>query len=425
MHKTLLFPLLLMPLLMAVACSQTESGQSQTASETPTVQTGAEVLLNEQIDLLEGKRVGLVTNHSAVVGDDHLIDLLDEAGIEITALFGPEHGIRGDADAGAKIEDGVDQRTGAPIYSLYGENEKPSGEMLQNVDVLIFDIQDVGARFYTYTSTMGYAMQSAAEQGIPFMVLDRPNPLGGNSHEGFVLEPGFETFVGLYPIPVSHGLTVGELVRMIKGENWLEGLEELDLQVVEMKNWSRDMLWPETGLEWIPPSPNIPTFDIAHIYPGACFFERTTASEGRGTMQPFQQLGAPWIDSEQLASELNSRNLPGLEFEAISYTPRSIEGMDADPDWEGEEVHGIKYVIIDRDEVEPVAAGVHVLQAFYNMSMEAGEEDFLSESVRSLAGTDRLYAMISKGIAPSEIIDSWSEELAQFEKQRQPYLLYD
>ncbi|MDX1666393.1 MAG: DUF1343 domain-containing protein, partial [Saprospiraceae bacterium] len=287
------------------------------------------------------------------------------------------------------------------------------------------DIQDVGARFYTYNSTMGYAMQSAAEQGIPFMVLDRPNPLGGNSQEGFVLEPGFETFVGLYPIPVSHGFTVGELARMIKGEGWLEGLEELDLQVIEMKNWSRDMLWPETGLEWIPPSPNIPTFDIALIYPGACFFERTTASEGRGTMQPFQQLGAPWIDSEQLAEELNSRKLSGLDFEAISFTPRSIEGMDADPDWEGEEVHGIKYVITDPDQVEPVAAGVHVLQAFYYMSMEQGEDDFLSESVRSLAGTDRLYDMISKGFAPSEIIASWSEELAQFEKQRQPYLLYD
>lgn len=423
MYKNLWFSLALLPLLLMVACSQSDNENTEAGAIT--VQTGAEVLLNEQIDLLEGKRAGLVTNHSAVVDDEHLIDLLQKAGVEITALFGPEHGIRGDADAGAKIEDGVDQQTGAPIYSLYGENEKPSAEMLQNVDVLIFDIQDVGARFYTYTSTMGYAMQSAAEQGIPFMVLDRPNPLGGNSHEGFVLEPGFETFVGLYPIPVSHSLTVGELARMIKGEGWLEGLEELDLQVVEMKNWSRDMLWPETGLEWIPPSPNIPTFDIALIYPGACFFERTTASEGRGTMQPFQQLGAPWIDSEQLALELNSRNLPGLEFEAISFTPKSIEGMDADPDWEGEEVHGVKYVITDRDEVEPVAAGVHVLQAFYNMSMEEGEVNFLSESVRSLAGTDRLYNMISKGIAPSEIIDSWSEELAQFEKQRQPYLLYD
>lgn len=185
------------------------------------------------------------------------------------------------------------------------------------------------------------------------------------------------------------------------------------------------MLWPETGLEWIPPSPNIPTFEIALIYPGACFFERTTASEGRGTMEPFIQLGAPWIDEEQLALDLNARELPGLEFEAVSFTPRSIEGMDANPDWEGEEVHGIKYVITDPDRVEPVAAGVHVLQAFYNVSMEKGEDDFLSPSVRRLAGTDRLYEMIAAGIPPSEIIDSWKGELAQFKEKKQPYLLYE
>lgn len=405
------------------ACGGGEGRQA--ANSGAAVQSGAEVLISEKLDLLEGRRVGLVTNHSAVVGDDHLIDLLDEAGIEITALFGPEHGIRGEADAGAKIEDGVDEKTGAPIYSLYGENQKPTPEMLENVDVLLFDIQDVGARFYTYTSTLGYAMQAAAEQGIPFVVLDRPNPLGGNSGEGFVLEPGFESFVGLYPIPVSHGLTVGELAGMIQGEAMLEGLEDLDLQVVEMKNWSRDMLWPETGLEWIPPSPNIPTFEIALIYPGACFFERTTASEGRGTMEPFIQLGAPWIDEEQLALDLNARELPGLEFEAVSFTPRSIEGMDANPDWEGEEVHGIKYVITDPDRVEPVAAGVHVLQAFYNVSMEKGEDDFLSPSVRRLAGTDRLYEMIAAGIPPLEIIDSWKGELAQFKEKKQPYLLYE
>lgn len=424
MYRTFLLSIFCsLALLIFAACGGGEGRQA--AGDGAAVQSGAEVLIGEKLDLLAGQRVGLVTNHSAVVGDDHLIDLLNEAGIEITALFGPEHGIRGDADAGAKIEDGVDEKTGAPIYSLYGENEKPGAEMLENVDVMIFDIQDVGARFYTYTSTLGYSMQSAAEQGIPFMVLDRPNPLGGNSDEGFVLEPGFETFVGLYPIPVSHGLTVGELARMIQGESWLEGLEELDLQVVEMKKWSRDMLWPETGLEWIPPSPNIPTFDIALIYPGACFFERTTASEGRGTMEPFIQLGAPWIDSEQLAEELNARNLSGLEFAPVSFTPRSIEGMDADPDWQGEEVHGIKYVITDRDRVKPVAAGVHVLQAFYNASMEKGEEDFLSPSVRSLAGTDRLYDMIAAGTPPSEIIASWQEELAEFTQKKQPYLLYE
>lgn len=402
-----------------------KTGSDRNPAKSPTVRSGAEVLVEDKIDLLEGKRVGLVTNHSAVVGDDHLIDLLDEKGIDITALFGPEHGIRGDADAGEKIENSIDEKTGAPIYSLYGKNRKPGPEMLKNVDVLLFDIQDIGARFYTYISTLGYAMQAAAENNIPFFVLDRPNPLGGNSVGGFVRDPGLESFVGLYPIPITHGLTVGELAKMIKEEAMMDNLENLDLQVVEMQNWNRDMLWPETGLKWIPPSPNIPTFEIALIYPGACFFERTTASEGRGTMQPFQQLGSPWADGEALASELNSHNLPGLKFEAVSFTPKPIEGMESNPDWEGEEVHGIKYVVTDADAVEPVAAGVHVLMAFYKAAQEHGKEDFLSSSVNTLAGSDRFYQMITDGKTPSEIVASWQDEVANFKQMRQPYLLYE
>lgn len=422
MRKLLLMGLNTLIVLAAVACSDTDV-ETRPSDEMP-VQTGAEVLLESKIDLLEGKRVGLITNHSAVVGEDHLIDLLHGSGVEITALYGPEHGIRGDAAAGAKIEDGVDEKTGAPIYSLYGNNLKPGEGMLEDIDMLIFDIQDIGARFYTYISTMGYAMQAAAEQDIPFMVLDRPNPLGGYSQEGFVLEEGFESFVGLYPIPVAHGLTVGELARMIKGEAMLEGLNNLDLQVVEMKHWNRDMLWPDTGLDWIPPSPNIPDFETALIYPGACFFERTSASEGRGTMQPFIQLGAPWIDGEELAAKLNERDLPGLDFEAISFTPHSIEGMADNPSWEGEQVQGVKYVITNSKEVEPVAAGIHVLDVFHRASQEAGEDDFLMSSIGTLAGTDRLYEMMQSGSSAQEIIDSWRREVEEFEELRKPYLLY-
>lgn len=389
------------------------------------VKTGGEVLIRKRLDLLQGKRVGLVTNHSAVVEKAHLIDLLYESEIEIIALFGPEHGMRGDAEDCEKVEDSIDEKTGTPIFSLYGAKHEPSSKMLENVDVLIFDIQDIGARFYTYTSTLGYALQAAAEHNIPFIVLDRPNPLGGNSAEGFVLEPGFETFLGLYPIPISHGLTVGELAMMIKGESMLDGLEELDLQVVQMKSWRRDMLWPETGMSWISPSPNIPTFETALIYSGACFFERTSASEGRGTQNPFIQLGAPWVDGKALASELNNKNLPGLKFESVSFTPKCIEGMDSNPEWEGVLLEGIRYHVTNPYSVKPVAAGIHVLQTFYTESKQKGEYNFLSPTVKKLAGTDRLYKMVEAGKPVTEIIDSWVKEVKVFKKKSNKYFLYD
>ena len=411
--------------LMVLGLLMLLSGCKLQAESQPKVQTGAEILIEQQLDMLQGKRVGLVTNHSAVVGDNHLIDLLHENGVKITALFGPEHGIRGDADAGDKIEDDIDQQTGAPIYSLYGDHYKPSPDMLENVDVLIFDIQDIGARFYTYTSTLGYTMQAAAENGVSYMVLDRPNPLGGENVEGFVLESGQESFVGLYPIPIVHGLTVGELAKMIKGEAWLQNLERLNLQVVEMNNWQRSMLWPDTGLPWIPPSPNIPTFEIALIYPGACFFEQTTASEGRGTMQPFKQMGAPWADAEVITSELQNQAMPGLNFESVTFTPESIKGMDSNPNWEGEKVSGVMYEVTEPDAVRPVAAGIHVLSAFYRDAMEHEKKDFLAQSVNLLAGTNRLYDMLEKGNSATEIIDSWADEVQQFEQDRQSYLLYD
>lgn len=425
MYRTFLLSISFsLTLLIFSACGGGEGRQA--ANNGAAVQSGAEVLISEKLDLLEGRRVGLVTNHSAVVGDDHLIDLLDEAGIEITALFGPEHGIRGDADAGEKIDNSIDEKTGAPIYSLYGQNRKPTAEMLENVDILMYDIQDIGARFYTYISTLGYAMQAAAENNIPFVVLDRPNPLGGELVEGFVREPEYESFVGLYPIPVVHGLTVGELAKMIKGESMLDNLDGLKLRVIEMKNWRRNMLWPETGLSWIPPSPNIPEFETALIYPGACFFEGTRASEGRGTMDPFILLGAPWADSTALAEELNKENLSGLKFEAASFTPQSIKEMDSDPKWQGEALGGIRYKITNPQSVKPVAAGVYVLKAFYNSTPESERDDFFSPSrLNRLAGTDRLFTMIRQGSSAPEIIASWNEEVEKFKQERAEYLLYD
>ena len=243
------------------------------------------------------KTVGLVVNHTALVGDEHLINLVHAApNVRVGAIFGPEHGLRGKAEDGEAVSDGKDLLTGAPVYSLYGATRKPTSTMLAGLDVLIFDIQDVGARFYTFISTMGLSMQAAAEAGIPFIVLDRPNPLSGAYVSGFVLESEQESFVGQYAIPIAHGLTVGELAMMIQGEGLMPSLESLALEVVSMEGWDRSMQWPDTGRPWVATSPNIPRFDNALVYPGTCFFEATSASEGRGTLTPFLQVGSIAVD---------------------------------------------------------------------------------------------------------------------------------
>jgi uncharacterized protein YbbC (DUF1343 family) len=388
------------------------------------IRTGAERWAAEDFAAIAGKRVGLITNHTATVGDRHLADLLHASeAIELTALFGPEHGIRGDAPAGARIGDDVDSRTGAPVFSLYGQIRKPTPAMLENVDVLIFDIQDVGARFYTYISTMGYGMQAAAEKGIPFVVLDRPNPLGGELVEGFLLEGGNESFVGLYPIPIVHGLTVGELAKLIQGEKMLAGLEELELVVAEMEGWRRDALWSELGREWNPPSPNIPDFETALIYPGACFFEGTTASEGRGTREPFVVVGAPWVDGRKMAEELTRRGLPGLRFEPATFTPVSIPHMAMNPKFNNREVFGVRHLVTDAAKVRPVEAGVHLLDVFLAQAPDR-DELFRAARIQRLAGTAKLHEMLLAGKSPREIVGDWSEEVERFRETRRPYLLY-
>jgi uncharacterized protein YbbC (DUF1343 family) len=357
----------------------------------------------------------------------HLIDLMHGApGVTLAALFGPEHGLRGDADAGEKIDDGRDVRTGAPVYSLYGDTRKPSPEMLAGLDVLVFDIQDIGARFYTYISTMGLAMQAAAEAGIPFVVLDRPNPLGGDHVSGFVLEPEFTSFVGQFRIPVMHGLTVGELARLIQGEGLLPGLDALQLDVVPMEGWSRAMRWPDTGLPWIPTSPNIPDFETALIYPGACYFEGTSASEGRGTRSPFKLLGAPWADATALAEALNAKGLPGVQFGTSTFTPRSIEGMSSNPKLEDTELRGIRHIVTDAAALRPVETGRHVLHTFYYQAPPDERDGFLQRRwLGRLAGTDRLFDLLTRGATPEDIIAAWQDEVAAFEAQRRPYLLYE
>ena len=397
------------------------------AAAQPAVTTGAQRLVDAGFADLGGLRIGLVTNHTARVdtadgGPAHLLDRLAAApNVTLAALFAPEHGLRGTAEAGASVQSGTDPVTGVPVFSLYGSTKKPPPESLAGLDALVFDMQDIGARFYTYVSTMGHAMQTAARAGIPFVVLDRPNPLGGAA-EGFVLEPEHASFVGMYPVPVRHGLSVGELARMIAGEGWLSDLDSLDLRVVAMAGWNHSMLWPATGLPWTPTSPNVPDFEAALVYSGVALFEGTTASEGRGTDAPFRLVGAPWLDGEALADTLDARGLPGVRFEAARFTPRSIPGAATSPRFEGEEVGGVRIVVTDAAAVRPVALGVHLLHAAYHQR-PAGFFD--AAWLAKLAGTDRLRRMLEAGASPAAIVAAWRAEVAGFEQARQPYLLYD
>ncbi len=286
--------------------------------------------------------MGLITNHTgANRAGTSGIDLLHRSpALELVALFGPEHGLRGTAAPGEKVASGRDERTGLPIHSLYGETQKPTPRMLEGVEALVFDIQDVGARQYTYVYTMALGMQAAKEKGIPFVVLDRPNPIGGTAVEGNLLDPKFASFVGMYSIPVRHGMTVGELARLFNREFGIGA----DLTVVRAEGWRRDAWWDETSLPWINPSPNIRRLEAAIHYPGTVFFEGTNLSEGRGTQLPFEHTGAPWLDAEAVAAEMNALRLPGVRFEAVRF---AVEPTAAK--FPGQTLPGVRLVLTDTD----------------------------------------------------------------------------
>ncbi|QYK52370.1 MAG: DUF1343 domain-containing protein [Fimbriimonadaceae bacterium] len=396
------------------------------ALQTNPVQTGAQMLANRNFARLENHRIGLVTNHTAMVNGEHLIDVIHrQPNVKLTALFGPEHGLRGLADAGAKVGDSVDEKTQVPVFSLYGSTRRPSMKMLENVDILVYDIQDVGARFYTYISTLGLCMQAAAEAKIPFLVLDRPNPLGGERIGGPILKFGFESFVGQYPIPIQYGLTTGELAKMIQGERWLPGLQDLDLQVEEMSGWKREMLWPDTGLPWIKPSPNIPDFETALLYPGTCLFEALNASEGRGTYEPFRTLGAKFIDSGKLVESLEQANLKGVKFKPLEFAPASIEGMSSKPRFENKNLSGVQIEVTDAAEVDSISVGVHLVSAFLEQTKGLNRATFINKSwMGKLAGTDEFAAGLIAGKTPDEILQSWQPGLAKFKLLSKKYLIY-
>ena len=391
-----------------------------------TVKTGSEVLQDRSYTDLSGKRVGLITNQSAVIGEKQIVDLMYASGkVTLAAIFAPEHGYRGQKEDGVKIGYSIDEQTGLPVYSLYGAVMKPTPEMMRGIDVLVFDIQDIGARFYTYISTMGLAMQAAAEMHVPFIVLDRPNPLGGDRIGGPILETELTSFTGKYPIPIVHGMTIGELALMVKGELMLQGLETLDLRVIKMEGWQREMQWPETGLKWIRTSPNIPDYITALLYPGICLFEGTSASVGRGTLEPFKIIGFPGIDSGELATDLNSKKLSGVRFDQTKFMPKSIPGMSSNQVYQGKEIPGIKVTVTATHLFQPVETGVNILSVLYGLLGKKERELFFSHSgFDHLAGTRNLRLALEKGVPPEEIIDEWKVLENQFLLKRSKYLLY-
>lgn len=387
------------------------------------VKTGADLLFEKQFKLIEGKRVGLVTNHTALLSNGkHLADALHEdKRTTLVALFGPEHGVRGDAPAGDKITDAVDSKTGVPAYSLYGSINKPTKEMLKNVDVLIFDLQDVGVRFYTYISTLSYAMEAAAENQIQYIVLDRPNPIRGTWVEGFNRDDSLRSFVGLHPITMAHGMTIGELATMYNNEGWLKGGIKADLKVVKMEGWKRTMWFDQTGLKWLPPSPNIVTLDAAILYPGTCLFEGVNISEGRGTMNPFEMIGAPYIDGKAWAKALKAEGLKGVAFEAVEFTPKSIPNMATRPKRLGEKCGGVLAKVTDREVLEPVKVAVAMLVTAKKLYPDSLK---WRGAVDRLSGTTKFKQAIDAGASVEKIVGMWKSDVEKFKKVRAKHLLY-
>lgn len=396
-----------------------DNGNGKGKGKKKKFELGVEVLLDDKKDLIEGKRVGLITNPTGVDQNlNSIVDILhNDPDVELTALYGPEHGVRGSAQAGEYVEYYIDEKTGLPVYSLYGKTKKPTPEMLENIDVLLFDIQDVGTRFYTYIYTMAYAMEAAKENNIPLIVLDRPNPQGGTKVEGPVLDMKYSSFVGNYSIPLRHGMTVGELAELFN-EEFEIGAE---LTVVKMNGWKREMYYDDTSLPFVMPSPNMPTLETALVYPGAALIEGTNVSEGRGTTKPFELIGAPFINADDLAGHLNSLNLPGVTFRAASFTPSFSKHA-------GQLSHGIQIHVTHRDAFKPVETGLHIVKAIHDMYPE--DFEFRAENSAGISFFDNLMGNgwvredIEEGKPVEEISSKWQKELKQFKKTREEYLLY-
>ncbi len=395
----------------AAGCSNTAPAQHSAGVVVP----GIEVLLRDSLSLVRGKRVGLITNQSGRDREGRSdIDLLAHApGVKLVALFAPEHGIRGTAEAGTKIASDTDAATGVPIYSLYGAVHAPTPAMLDSVDVLLYDIQDAGARFYTYVWTMALSADAAGRAHVPFVVLDRPDPIRGDRVEGGVLDTAYRSFVGQYPVALRYGLTPGELLRYLVGT----GQVHADVHVVPMQGWHRSMWYDATGLPWVNPSPNLRSQDALALYPGTVFFEGTNLSEGRGTEAPFQLVGAGWLtDAGEIARELNLLNMGGVRFDSTSRT------IAAGQKWGGQTIPMLHVAVTDADRVKPVQVAAYMLQIIRRR--HPADFEWLLPHMDELAGSDALRKAVDAGTV-AQLLPRLAAESKSFSGATRPYLLYD
>lgn len=375
--------------------------------------TGLDVLEQDGFKQLAGKRVGLITNQSSVdMNGLNAVDVFSKAGnFKLAAIFSPEHGFRGTEEGGAYIANSTDPVTGVPVYSLYGRNkQRPSPQMLKGLDILVFDIQDIGARFYTYLTTMGYAMEEASKAGLPFMVLDRPNPIGGRV-EGPVLDQGISFFTAYFPVPVRHGFTAGEMALFHKADLKLS----LDLTVIPMENWTRDLFFDQTGVVWTNPSPNIRTVDAEVLYPGLGCFEASNVSVGRGTDRPFLWFGAPWMKAAKIAAKLSKAGLKGVKFTVMELTP----SKDL---YEGRPCEGISLEVTDKSAVR--ALDIFVNAAYLLNKYNGGDFSLNPIEIRKMTGSSDLYIMLHAGAKSGEIIAAFDKNNAGFKAAAAKFLLY-
>ncbi len=394
--------------LLALA-SPSANASSKHSGHAARVQTGLDVLAAQKFAPLKGKHIGLITNHTGVDSQDRRnIELFSKApGVQLVALFSPEHGLAGRNNE--NVSSAKDPTTGLPVYSLYGETRRPTDEMLQGIDALVFDIQDAGVRFYTYTVTMAYCMEEAAKRNIAFFVLDRPNPMGGDIVEGPMLDPDKTSFIAYYPTAVRYGLTIGELAQFFNAENHIGA----DLHVIAMKNWHRNYFFESTGIKWIPPSPALRTTKGAILYPGIEILQNAGVSVGRGTQAPFEQFGAPWMNGDEVAAALNDRHLPGLHFVSQPFIP--VGGP-----YSGEHCGGVGIRITERGAVRAMRMGLEiatVLQKLY-------PQQFATAKLIDLLGNADTVQQLQSGVAPEKIVASWSDALATFDQARRKYFLY-
>ena len=395
------------------------------------VRTGLDVLLEDYPDYLKGKTIGLVTNHTGISrkGEKNYKLFENNPDITLKRIFAPEHGFYGEASAGAKVEYDNQKDFEPEIVSLYGKTRKPTAEMLEGIDLVIYDIQDVGARFYTYISTLGIVMEAAGENDVNVMVLDRPNPLGGEIIEGAILDTAFKSFVGYYPIPTRYALTVGELSQMAVKEGWLSSVPP-ELTVIKMDGWKRSMFFDDTGLPWIPPSPNIPDLETAMIYPGMCLYEATNVSEGRGTNKPFKQIGAPWMNYD-IAKEMKIQGLKGVDFKYAKFKPKSLPGRAENPKFKGYRCVGQKIVVTDKYKYRAIETAVHSIYITFGFYTDQFRYD--PTKLGRLWGNDHMFRFLNGQLrsekgkvvkVPRGLFKYLEKDREEFTLQSAPYYLY-